>query len=66
VDIVISGDRIQSLEPHRSGVAPRSATRVIDAFDMTAIPGLSESHTHEWIRGKFYGDRLGAMCWHMV
>jgi len=25
------------------------------------IPGLWESHTHEWISGKFYGDRLGRL-----
>ena len=27
----------------------------------TVIPGLWESHTHEWISGKFYGARLGRL-----
>ena len=61
VDIVISGDRIQAIEPHRPGAATDSATHVIDASNLTAIPGLWEAHTHEWISGKFYGDRLGRL-----
>lgn len=28
---------------------------------MTVIPGLWESHTHEWISGKFFGARLGRL-----
>ncbi len=33
----------------------------VDASQLTVIPGLWESHTHEWISGKFYGDRLGRL-----
>src|SRR5262245_37459919 len=43
VDIVIAGDRIQAIEP--SGrVAPRD--EVIEAADLTALPGLIDSHVH--------------------
>jgi hypothetical protein len=33
----------------------------VDASNLTVIPGLWESHTHEWISGKAYGDRLGRL-----
>jgi imidazolonepropionase-like amidohydrolase len=35
--------------------------KLVDASNLTVIPGLWESHTHEWIGGKFYGDRLGRL-----
>jgi Tol biopolymer transport system component len=60
VDIVIAGDRVQAIEPHRSRAADSSA-RLVDASNLTVIPGLWEAHTHEWISGKFYGDRLGRL-----
>ena len=62
VDIVIDGHRIRQIRPHRDGDASdgRNVTR-IDASDQTVVPGLWESHTHEWISGKFYGDRLGRL-----
>jgi hypothetical protein len=56
VDIVIANGRIESIEPHRA-----DRTNVVDASSLTAIPGLWEAHTHEWISGKFYGDRLGRL-----
>ncbi len=60
VDIVVANGRIESIEPHRD--RPASAdTRLVDASTLTVIPGLWESHTHEWISGKFYGDRLGRL-----
>jgi Tol biopolymer transport system component len=59
VDILIEGRRIRSIRPHSSFIPPH--VRVIDAAQWTAIPGLWESHTHEWISGKFYGDRLGRL-----
>lgn len=34
---------------------------MVDATSLTVIPGLWESHTHEWISGKFYGDKLGRL-----
>jgi Tol biopolymer transport system component len=60
VDIVIAQGRIQSIDPHRERVA-EPGTRLVDASKLTVIPGLWESHTHEWISGKFYGDRLGRL-----
>jgi hypothetical protein len=64
VDIVVAGHRIQSIQPHsmeahRAAVA--SGERFVDASNLTVIPGLWESHTHEWIDGKSYGDRLGRL-----
>ena len=56
VDITVVNGRIRTIEPHRTG-APSD----VDASKLTAIPGLWESHTHEWISGKFYGARLGRL-----
>lgn len=61
VDIVVANDRIQAIEPHRDRGATEAGTRLVDASKLTVIPGLWESHTHEWIEGKFYGDRLGRL-----
>jgi Tol biopolymer transport system component len=58
VDIVIADGRIQSVEAHHDHPA---GAKLIDASGLTVIPGLWESHTHEWISGKFYGDRLGRL-----
>jgi Tol biopolymer transport system component len=60
VDITVANGRIESIEPHRD--RPSSPdTRLVDASNLTVMPGLWESHTHEWISGKFYGDRLGRL-----
>jgi Tol biopolymer transport system component len=59
VDIVIANGRIESVDPHRD--RPATGAKLIDASNLTVIPGLWESHTHEWISGKFYGDRLGRL-----
>ena len=59
VDIVIANGRIETVHPHREGSA--AGAKLIDASNLTVIPGLWESHTHEWISGKFYGDRLGRL-----
>jgi Tol biopolymer transport system component len=58
IDIVIANGRIESVEPHRDHP---SGANLIDASNLTVMPGLWESHTHEWISGKFYGDRLGRL-----
>ena len=52
VDILIEGDRITSVEPHRS---PHAGTS-IDASNETVIPGLIEIHTH---LSQNFGEALG-------
>jgi imidazolonepropionase-like amidohydrolase len=52
VDIMLEGNRIKSIEPHREG---RSGT-LIDASNETVIPGLIEIHTH---LSEAFGEALG-------
>jgi imidazolonepropionase-like amidohydrolase len=52
VDIVLEGNRITSVEPHREG---RPGT-LIDASNETVIPGLIEIHTH---LSETFGEALG-------
>src|SRR5262249_48148723 len=52
VDIVLEGNRIKSIEPHRDG---RSGT-LIDASKETVIPGLIEIHTH---LSETFGEAMG-------
>ncbi|QFR95618.1 amidohydrolase family protein [Streptomyces tsukubensis] len=47
VDLVISGNRLAAVEPHRPGPA-HSGERLIDASRSTVLPGLWDSHTHPW------------------
>ncbi|MFI5309904.1 MAG: amidohydrolase family protein, partial [Gemmatimonadales bacterium] len=44
VDIVIVGNRIRSVEPHRAAL--HSGARVVDASNLTVMPGLVEYHSH--------------------
>lgn len=60
VDVTVVGNRIRSIAPHRTTTAD-AQTKLVDASNQTVIPGLWESHTHEWISGKFYGDKLGRL-----
>jgi imidazolonepropionase-like amidohydrolase len=53
VDIVIEGNRIADVVPHRADL---HAGEVIDAQGGTVVPGLIESHTH---LSKGYGEILG-------
>jgi imidazolonepropionase-like amidohydrolase len=53
VDVVIEGNRIRQVEPHRDDLH-RGA--VVDASAQTVLPGLIESHTH---LSKGYGEALG-------
>lgn len=61
VDITIVDNRIVSIEPHRGRGRHDRDTKFIDASQRTVIPGLWETHTHEWISGKFFGSRLGRL-----
>jgi Tol biopolymer transport system component/imidazolonepropionase-like amidohydrolase len=44
VDIVIEGNRIKSVGPHSATVP--AGTQVVDATNLTVMPGLIESHSH--------------------
>jgi Tol biopolymer transport system component len=44
VDVVIEGNRIRSVEPHSA--ARHSSGRLVDASNLTAMPGLIEWHVH--------------------
>ncbi|WP_149194061.1 amidohydrolase family protein [Luteimonas suaedae] len=64
VDITVVNSRIVHVQPHRDAahVAGRGhGTEFVDASQYTVLPGLWESHTHEWISGKFFGARLGRL-----
>lgn len=64
VDIFVEGGRIRHLEAHSDGTRAAAAARharFVDASNLTAIPGLWESHTHHWISGQYYGARLGRL-----
>jgi imidazolonepropionase-like amidohydrolase len=52
VDIVVDGNRITRVEPHRAA----HAGTVIDASNETVIPGLIEIHTH---LSQNFGEALG-------
>ncbi|MDP9906176.1 amidohydrolase family protein [Arthrobacter bambusae] len=55
VAIVVEGDRIVD-------VGRRSEIRdgqVIDASNLTVMPGLADMHVHPHMRGKFFGSRQG-------
>ncbi|MFE3138207.1 amidohydrolase family protein [Streptomyces scopuliridis] len=54
VDLVIHGNRIRAVEPHRAAAA-RSGERLVDASRCTVIPGLWDSHTHPY--QNIYGGR---------
>jgi imidazolonepropionase-like amidohydrolase len=53
VDIVVEGNRIARIEPHRADL---HTSAVVDASNGTVLPGLIESHTH---LAKSYGEALG-------
>jgi Tol biopolymer transport system component/imidazolonepropionase-like amidohydrolase len=57
VDIVVRGNRIVSVEPHRPGT--HGGERRVDASDHTVLPGLWDSHIHPW--QYTYGGRQGAV-----
>jgi len=53
MDIVIKGNRIESVRPHSASVP--AGAKVVDAANFTAMPGLIESHSH---LQKDYGEAL--------
>ncbi len=56
VDIVVEGNRIRSIEPHRAGPV---TGKVVDASNETVMPGLIESHGHYIdTNGSLYGRLL--------
>ena len=57
VDVLISGRRIQKIEPHRDEL--HHGADVIDASNLTVIPGLWEAHNHNYGGLPAYGDRAG-------
>ncbi len=62
VDIVVKDQRIQSIKPHQAtGHHEDDDGAFIDASNQTVVPGLWEAHTHQYIEGKFYGDKLGRL-----
>jgi Tol biopolymer transport system component/imidazolonepropionase-like amidohydrolase len=56
VDIVVEGNRIRSIEPHRADL---HTGRVVDASNLTVMPGLIEAHSHYIdTNGSLYGRLL--------
>ena len=54
VDILITGNRIQAIEPHKTG----RPGQLIDASNKTVMPGLFECHTHQHAMS---GEQLGRL-----
>lgn len=57
VDILVSGQRITGIEPHRAG---RRGT-LVDASDKFVMPGLIDIHHHRQMQGYSYGGRQGPL-----
>ncbi|WP_205315657.1 amidohydrolase family protein, partial [Nonomuraea lactucae] len=57
VDIVVRGQRIAAIEPHRDG---RAGT-LVDASDRFVMPGLIDIHHHREMQGYAYGSRQGPL-----
>ncbi|WP_229216537.1 DPP IV N-terminal domain-containing protein [Dyadobacter sp. 3J3] len=54
VDIIIEGNRIKEILPHKAG----RVGKLVDASDKTIIPGLFEMHTHQHAMA---GAKLGRL-----
>ncbi|MFE9206975.1 amidohydrolase family protein [Micromonospora sp. NPDC007230] len=57
VDIIVRGQRIVAVEPHREG---RSGS-LVDASDRFVMPGLIDIHHHREMQGYAYGSRQGPL-----
>lgn len=58
VDIVVRGQKIIAVEPHKAG---RPAASRIDASDKFVMPGLIDAHHHREMAGYAYGNRQGRL-----
>jgi hypothetical protein len=58
VDVIVDGDRIAAILPHRAG---RPAQRHIDASNATVAPGLIDMHNHRHLGGRLLGSRQGPL-----
>ncbi|HXB68134.1 MAG TPA: amidohydrolase family protein [Candidatus Acidoferrales bacterium] len=58
IDITIAGRRIQKIEPHRDE-SHRGVDAVVDASNLTVMPGLWETHNHGYGGLPGFGDRAG-------
>ncbi|GMA41403.1 amidohydrolase family protein [Mobilicoccus caccae] len=58
VDIVVRGQKIVAVEPHRAG---RRAGRRIDASDRFVMPGIVDAHHHREMAGYAFGNRQGRL-----
>jgi Tol biopolymer transport system component/imidazolonepropionase-like amidohydrolase len=61
VDVVVEGHRITQVRAHDANAPDVQGATLIDATDRTVIPGLWESHTHQYVNGRALGDRLGRL-----
>ncbi len=57
VDIVVESGHIAEIRPHRAA----AGDKIVDASQLTALPGLIESHNHWHLRGRQWGDRQGRL-----
>jgi Tol biopolymer transport system component len=57
VDVLIVGRRIQKIEPHRDEL--HQGVEVVDASNLTVMPGMWEAHNHGYGGLPAYGDRAG-------
>ena len=57
VDMIIVGRRIQKIEPHHDEL--HQGVEVVDASNLTVMPGLWEAHNHGYGGLPAYGDRAG-------
>ncbi len=61
VDIVVAGNRIESVLPHDASRVAH-VDRVVDATDYTVMPGLWENHAHpSCLQSIYFGDRYGRL-----
>ncbi|MEJ7933725.1 amidohydrolase family protein [Sphingobium sp. AN558] len=61
MEVVIDGNVIAAVASH-DGKAPSDANaKLIDAPDLTLLPGLIDMHTHRQMAGYGYGDRMGRL-----